>query len=80
MSYETNYAARKRAEWERRASSPEAIAWRKLDAKIREDANREMEARYPEITPGNFQEALDFFERRVREMHEEHIAKAEGRE
>lgn len=79
MSYETNYAARKRAEQERRASSPEAIAWRKLDARIRVDARREMKARFPEITSANFQEAWEFFERRVREMHEKHERDEETR-
>lgn len=69
MSYETNYAAKKRTEWERRASSPEAIAWRKRDATIREKALEATREKYPEFTPENFAQALEFMEQRIREMH-----------
>lgn len=69
MSYETRYAARKWVENAERANSPEAAAWRARDSAFREQAERERDERFPDITAENFREASDWFEARVSELH-----------
>ena len=69
MSYETRYAAKKQAEFDRRANSPEAVAWRLRDAEIRDLVKTEVSAKYPEITADNFEEANAYRERRIQDLH-----------
>ena len=70
MSYETRYAAKKRAEQDRRADSPEAVAWRIRNAEILATVGAEISAKSPEITADNFEEANAYRERRIKELHE----------
>ncbi len=70
MSYETRYAAKKQAEFDRRADSPEAVAWRLRATEIRALVGAEISAKYPEITADNFEEANAYREGRIKELHE----------
>ena len=49
-----------------RASTPDEIEWRRRDNEAGAKARADREARYPEITAENFQEANDFQEDRRR--------------
>lgn len=70
MSYETRYAAKKQAQLDRLADSPEAVAWRLRDNEFRAKAYADMQAAYPEIaTADDAYIAHLFFEARLAELH-----------
>lgn len=52
-------------------STPEEVEWRKRDAAARAQAIQETQERYPVLTSENAREAVEFQERRIREILKE---------
>lgn len=68
MSYETEYAAKKRAQEEARANSPEAVESRLIQGEILAQVRGEMAAKFPVYTAENFEAANRYREDRIKEL------------
>jgi hypothetical protein len=68
MSYETRYSAVLRARQDRQSATPEAVAERIRHAKACAQATTEREKAFPDLTPENAKQAIEFQDRRITEI------------